>query len=113
MSEHLPECQRWFTDMPAPDECPACEMFRACEQRVRTAMHTAEREEYLNGLYEGKNEGFAAGLSAARDAVAAVDRWDHNNYALIFDPHGWAIDRDEALAAIDQIITKNSGENNE
>ena len=34
MSDHLPECERWFTDMPEPDECPACEMFRACEQRV-------------------------------------------------------------------------------
>lgn len=36
MSDHLPECRRWFTDMPASDECPACEMFRSCEQRVLT-----------------------------------------------------------------------------
>ena len=34
MIDHLPECRRFFTDMPAPDECSACGMFRICEQRV-------------------------------------------------------------------------------
>lgn len=36
MTEHLPECQRYFTDMPAPEDCPACGMFRVCEQRVES-----------------------------------------------------------------------------
>lgn len=61
MSDHLPECRRWFTDMPEPDECPACEMFRACEQRV-------ERE-----WIEHCNRMEARALQAARDAVAATD----------------------------------------
>lgn len=44
MSDHLPECRRWFTNMPEPDECPACEMFRACEQRMLDAAREAVAE---------------------------------------------------------------------
>ncbi len=40
MSKHLPECHRWFANMPE-DGCPACEMFRACEQRVLDAAREA------------------------------------------------------------------------
>lgn len=89
MTDHLPECP-WPTPpcshTPLHDRQPlfcidcltecVCDRLRACERRV---------------------------LDAALEAVAALDRWDHNNYALIFDPHGWAIDRDEALAAIEAL----------
>jgi hypothetical protein len=40
MSHHLPECHRWFANMPE-DGCPACEMFRACKQRVLGAAREA------------------------------------------------------------------------
>ena len=55
MKDHLPECQRWYANMPEPDECPACEMFRACEQRVHEAAWRA-----------GHAEGFQRGLSWPR-----------------------------------------------
>ena len=50
--------------------------------------------------------GWDAALDAARGAVAALVRYDHNNYALVCQPDGWVIDRDEALAAIDALREK-------
>ena len=44
MSDHLPECHRWFANMPE-DGCPACEMFRACEQRVANKIAALRGEE--------------------------------------------------------------------
>ena len=76
---HLPECGVSFAcgvcGNLSNTRC-ICRQLRACEQRV---------------------------LDAAREAVAALVRYDHNNYALVCQPDGWAIDRDEALAAIDRL----------
>ena len=94
MSAHLPECQRWFTDMPAPDECPACEMFRACEARVLEGQPDpgiSEKQAIANhAIYRN---GYAAGLAAARDAVAAI-----HEGCNCYEDTGI---RDDALAAID------------
>ena len=68
MSDHLPECRRWFTNMPAPDECPACEMFRACEQRVRLQVELTHEREWI----EARDGGYVAGLDAAEAAVAGM-----------------------------------------
>ena len=84
MSDHLPECRRWFTNMPAPDECPACEMFRACEQRVREEHSEVD-------AYRGWVKGYAAGVSAAYEAVLN---------AGLCAPHRCQSD---ALAAIDAL----------
>ena len=75
MSDHLPECLHDDRTYGLRGLC-ICDELRACEQRV---------------------------LDAAREAVAALVRYDHNNYALVCQPDGWAIDRDEALAAIDRL----------
>lgn len=94
MTAHLPECS-YLPDVQADVDgrfCVYCVPLRACEQRVRTAMHTAEREEYLNGLYEGRNDGYAAGVQAVRDAVAALRMGDSG-----------AVDVDYALAVIDAL----------
>ena len=74
MSSHLPECQRWFTDMPEPDECPACEMFRACEQRV-----LGDRDEIV-GITAVRS--FRAGLDAAEEAVAAYADETHQHVGI-------------------------------
>ena len=81
MTEHLPECQRYFTDMPAPDECPACEMFRVCEQRVRDestdALTITRGVNYAHGYSDGyakaRKDAYGAGLDAAREAVAGMN----------------------------------------
>lgn len=78
--KHLPECQRYFTDMPAPDECPACEMFRVCEQRVRdesTDALTITRGVnyalgYSDGYAKARKDAYGAGLDAAREAVGSM-----------------------------------------
>lgn len=77
MTDHLPECQRWFTDMPEPDECPACEMFRACEQRVLKAAWEAVKElEPLLGMekYKGGYDccGCSTPTSLYVDVIAAL-----------------------------------------
>jgi hypothetical protein len=82
MSEHLPECQRWFTDMPEPDECPACEMFRACEQRVRED----ERDNCWSAVAELVPTEFWANVPGLRDQ--------------------WWIVKADALAAIDALKEK-------
>ena len=62
MSSHLPEC---YLSGP-PSMCPMCESLRACEQRS-----------YTLGIEVGKHDGWvaghAAGVQAARDAVAALE----------------------------------------
>ena len=83
MMDHLPECQRWFTDMPEPDECPACEILRTCEQRV-----TDEVTARLTKAYEWVvTDERSRTLDAAREAVLNVTvrkdtSWDHRVCAL-------------------------------
>lgn len=120
MSDHLPECSHPSHVQANVDAqfCHYCVPLRACEARVRTAMHAAEREEYLNGLYEGRNEGYAAGVQAALDAVAALDHYR----VLECDPglmhgkrddpdpwsQGYLVYSDDALAALRALLPEGS-----
>lgn len=89
MSDHLPECPQRLDGFRERCICP---QLRACEARVLNRYRKSQRE-VRYAIYMD-------GVQAARDAVAArlaqmgYDTEDTNPY----------------LAAIDQIITKNSGE---
>lgn len=97
MSGHLPEC--WASDqIDRLDPLCICDRLRACEQRVVSG--PMSMPSYLNG----RQRGYAAGLDAARDAVAAVppiDQWvdDNGLVSLVYD-------KGEALAAIDALRGK-------
>lgn len=106
MSDHLPECPAPHCDYGEPNgECYGyedcwhrccCPELRACEQRVLLSKPNIE----LSAVY-GYEAGRSDGLNAARDAVAAVPIITIG-----------LCDKRRALAAIDNLITKNSGENN-
>lgn len=92
MTEHLPECHY---EVPAYDGCDldgvcVCRPVRACEARVEQACH-----EYEKVARQGQ---YLAGLTAAREAVAAVS---------VGGQHFWSVGfRDgtaQALAAIDAL----------
>jgi hypothetical protein len=71
MTDHLPECP--WADRGFAFPC-ICDRLRACEQRVRDEdqriliKHGAEQ--FVRGERIGKAMGHAAGVQAARDAVA-------------------------------------------
>ena len=104
MSDHLPECDSAFTDLHTANcvcRC-ICPELRSCEQRVRDELFPLRwsRAEQLetarvNGWHAGWNaalqDGYAAGLDAAREAVAAECHHD--------DPNEWCI----YVAAIDAL----------
>jgi hypothetical protein len=70
MSDHLPECHRWFANMPE-DGCPACEMFRACEQRVLDAA-----QEAIAALDKvGQGQDYVLGVF---DSLSAIETLKHN-----------------------------------
>ena len=115
---HVPECRHLITgafifktdDYPDQDPhddslCGYCESLRACEQRVMASDEPWAKASAAANM-ESYDEGFAAGLAAARNAVA-VAVTHRGGY------HSAAEYEAVALAAIDQIITKNSGENYE
>ena len=64
MSDHLPECPLNNIDIHGLCMCPE---LRACEQRV---LSVAGPHNYSRG----RKDGYAAGLDAAREAVAALPR---------------------------------------
>jgi hypothetical protein len=95
MSDHLPECvlpKGW-------GDC-ICDELRACEQRVREDERGRKRaiQTYEYGYAKGR----ADALTEAREAVAALFP-----YPDVPQP----IRGETALASIDNLITKNSGEN--
>lgn len=86
MTEHLPECPTM--DKGERGIC-ICYRLRACEQRVLLSKPNIE----LSAVY-GYEAGRSDGLSAARDAVAALPQhW----------PNSPALHRGTALAAIDAL----------
>lgn len=101
MSDHLLECPSSNTcecnmGPVHKDSCPQrkkciCTELRACEQRVRQDMAlqylVTDREHQ-----EAEQRAYAAGVQAARDAVAGLP-WDNSG----------AIDPVDALAAIDAL----------
>lgn len=92
MSEHLPECP--WADHGFALPC-ICDRLRACEQRVREDMAlqylVSDREQQ-----EQEERAFAAGVQAARDAVAAVSVGGQHFWAV-----GFRDGTEQALAAID------------
>ena len=104
MSDHLPECRRWFTNMPAPDECPACEMFRACEQRVWKVAYNQGlgAGSDMHGQHEkGWVAGYDAAVQAVREAVVAAYAKDSIS---VRSQTEWGVEI--ALAAIDALKEK-------
>ena len=94
MTEHLPECEAYR------DECGGgciCHHVRACERRVRIvyAISHVRDEQAADGIAFGN--GYAAGLDAAREAVAAVEYLPTNPEKMI---------RSMALDAIDALKEK-------
>jgi len=98
MTDHLPECiytpERFDPEQNIVwDGKPCiCDRLQACEQRS-----------YTLGIEVGKHDGWvaghAAGVLAARNAVATAPR----HYWV-----GWAIEVDVALAAIDGLMEEKS-----
>lgn len=109
MTTHLPECPAasWTGGPTRPDcYCPA---LRACEQRMFRTLTQPPSDAALQMAMEAQEElmagcraeGYAAGVQASRDAVAALppvdQRVDDNGLiSLVYD-------KGEALAAIDAL----------
>lgn len=112
MTDHLPECP-WAPHDCDEDMCERCDRgcycneLRACEQRMDDRWEKFSHDQF--------DAGYAAGVDAAREAVAALDAY----YAIEEcqgnplekgdpeDPDPWKqghlIERDEALAAINAL----------
>lgn len=109
MSDHLPECPATEVSMsghstPPPDyeltyTACICDRLRACEARVEQRIDAmlAKANDY------GERTGYAAGLSAARDAVEAMR--DENRQGT--DPE-WGV-LNAALASIDALRGESNG----
>lgn len=91
MTDHLPECCMNMTDAPPDGHC-ICDRLRVCEQRVREE----ERRNVIGSVslaaigeanVQQYHLGYAAALSAARDAVKQA----------------WVDSPADALAAIDAL----------
>ena len=97
MTDHLPECP--WADRGYAFPC-ICDRLRACEQRVREDMAlqylVSDREQQ-----EQEERAFAAGVQAARDAVAAVSVGGQHFWAV-----GFRDGTEQALAAIDALRGK-------
>lgn len=89
MSDHRPECFYYMDDFGDGERC-ICDRLRACEQRV---LSVAGPHNYSRG----RKDGYAAALSAARDAVAASG--GHSDRCICDECYG----TDAALAAIDAL----------
>lgn len=95
MTDHLPECpcnnadeRGCFLISAETDRCVSCicPALRACEQRVREEMQhpdpgISEKQAIAN--YAIYRNGYAAGVQAARDAVAALPKED-GGYCHVF-----------------------------
>ena len=94
VADHLPECPPWVVITGNEADC-ICDRLRACETRVREDAHR-----YC--FQRDAHEGYAAGLAAAREAVAnAIPVWDQD---------GWNVcSHKDALAAIDGLKGESNG----
>lgn len=109
MTIHLPDCiytpERFDPEQNIVwDGKPCiCERLRACEQRVRDE----ERAGAPVAMIElaGYSRGYAAGVQAAREAVAAIPHWDEDSGESLFR----ACDKDNVLAAIDALRGESNG----
>ena len=117
MTEHLPECPNYCIDVPADymaknvymRRC-ICASLRACEQRVESR-NRQNVSELLWQISVTRDDSFAAGLDAAREAVAALDHAPRCELVWGCDCSEAHIlectcNRDDALAAIDALREK-------
>lgn len=95
MTDHLPECPaNWGVGAMPDGPCIFCEMLRACEERVLEDLpavlfgHGDEKT-----VLQIRDTGYAAGVQAAREAVAAVSVRKDTSHDM----------RVQALAAIDAL----------
>lgn len=86
MTDHLPECL--LPDFYKGVWVCICKQLRACEQRVR--------DEWPQRVNEQTHAMYAAGVQAAREAVAALD-YPHIGGSVV-------IQLDDALSAIDGLV---------
>lgn len=98
MSEHLPEC---FEAWQIARKCNICDALRACEERVARAFHVVRRDdvaEWEKLSLDNFDAGYADGLNAAREAVAALA-----TERELRSPSGLEVDVRAALSAIDAL----------
>lgn len=113
MSGHLPECPQFCDGNPPKcrgGDCTLCDevdcicnALRAYEQRIKTAAYESAvpqvRQDEVRHLY---NLGFAAGVQAAREAVAEIaptEFWE----GVPDRAAQWWLVKADALAAIDAL----------
>lgn len=72
-------------------------LIESIDPAVQSMLHTFGSEQYQYG--------YAAGLDAAREAVAAVQRWHEYSWGMDDDESGEYLRRDDVLAAIDALRT--------
>ena len=103
MTDHLPEC--WIVSQSNPLNGCICTELRACEQRVRM-----EDDDYAyvaaQAEADGRRNGWAAGLDAAREAVAATFIGWCKDYMNCTDYEHVCGKRREIIAAIDALKEK-------
>ena len=107
---HLPECPtitdpHGVSDIGWSCDCECqCEILRACEARVASVVSASLTQDGTFG------DGYAAGVQAAREAVAAIQQYVHIPYespsAVVNDERGDWLWRDHAIAAIDALKEK-------
>jgi hypothetical protein len=104
MTEHLPECHLWLEPMLSEQDWCICDRLRACEQRVLDAIDLPA----ANVQYQ--KVGYADGLDAAREAIAALEPMlDVNKHNGGYDCCGCstpAMLLDDAVTAIDSLREK-------
>ena len=102
MTDHLPEC--WHNPETRAAYVCICDRLRACEQRVRAEQQTdLDHVSYVLGQTNERQrsvlliaDAYAAGVQAAREAVAAVTSQSES----------WSVSwvwKHDALAAIDAL----------
>ena len=104
MSDHLPECRYYPQQSIVGDVGCICDRLRACEQRVRAEQQTdLDHVSYVLGQTNERQrsvlliaDAYAAGVKAARNAVAAFPG------RAIMDDASY-IHRADDLAAIDAL----------
>ena len=96
MTDHLPECLHDDDTYGLRGLC-ICDELRACEQRVRQSAATLW-DRTSEQMAAARVEGYAAGLDAAREAVAALDIGRDVRFSVDV--------RADALAAIDALKEK-------
>jgi hypothetical protein len=103
MSEHLPECQP--KTAPEPPLICICPELVSCEERVRESWYEVQSETWV--------QGYAAALSAVREAVEAIPapykmREDYETFGPYHE--GKADMKDLCISAIDALNNRSNND---